>query len=285
VAAVTGNNHKGHFLGQIAQAGQPFGIDGQTVIDGIPQPGEGFEPDLDKGLLVVGGDFVKVAPNLLGQRNAVLFVFLRVFVQKPVEVGIVHHHADELRARLQRRSHNRRFFLLDPVDQLSAQIQDHLVFRQIPDARQIVNQVDRLGGNHKRLLRVAHEGDQTADGARVLHLTEKNIDQTFVFFFPAAAVGDQNRHNEDGKGQRALQGEKAGQRILGGAAFDEFRFSQVDDDAFPPRDLAGQIVEFALPGDAVPAEAAQKRRPVKLQHFGQRLPEGHVDAVAVHRQG
>jgi len=119
----------------------------------------------------------------------------------------------------------------------------------------------------------------------MFRLAEKDVEQAFVFLFPAPAVGHQHRHDIDGKGKAGLQLHQAGDGVLGGPALDEFRLSQMNDDAFPGGNFCGKEVQFPLSGERILFESAQERRPEKLHHLGHRLPERHIDAVAVNRHG
>jgi len=151
--------------------------------------------------------------------------------------------------------------------------------------RQIFRQMNRLGGDDKGLLGIAHERDEATERSRMFRLAEKDVEQAFVFLFPAPAVGHQHRHDIDGKGKAGLQLHQAGDGVLGGPALDEFRLSQMNDDAFPGGNFCGKEVQFPLSGERILFESAQERRPEKLHHLGHRLPERHIDAVAVNRHG
>ena len=66
----------------------------------------------------------------------------------------------------------------------------------------------------------------------MLRLTEEDIDQTFVFLFPAAAIGDHYRHNKNRKINLLLDFEQRGDSIIRAIVFNKFRFSQMNENAF-----------------------------------------------------
>ena len=85
----------------------------------------------------------------------------------------------------------------------------------------------------------------------MFHLSEKDVDEAFIFLFPAASVSDQDRHNKYGKGNLALQVDQGCKGIFRRTAFDKFRLSQVDNNAFFACDFPGQVFQFALACDLI----------------------------------
>ncbi len=56
-------------------------------------------------------------------------------------------------------------------------------------------------------------------------LPEKDVNQAFIFLFPAATVGDKDRYDEYGKGNIALKVDQTGQCVLSGCAINKLRFA------------------------------------------------------------
>ncbi len=65
MAAVAGDDDKGHLLGDVPDLRYALDVDHHTVVYIVPEPVEHLVPDLDEYLTVIGGDLIQIFYRLL----------------------------------------------------------------------------------------------------------------------------------------------------------------------------------------------------------------------------
>ena len=120
----------GIFLDTCRIFAMPSHIHDHAVVDVVPEPGENLFPDLDKDLVVIGGDLLQIFSRLLPDSSEIplaLFRLRRRLLHEGDKALVPENHADDLFPGLQQRAHDRRLLLIDPCDQLPAELSDDFI--------------------------------------------------------------------------------------------------------------------------------------------------------------
>ena len=129
MAPVAGDDDKGHLLGDVSDLRNALDVDHHAVVDVVPEPVENLVPDLDEDLAVIGGDLIQIFSRLLPDGVEIplgLFRLRRRLFHEGHEPPVPEDHADDLFPGFQQRPHDRRLLLIDPGDQLPAELPDEL---------------------------------------------------------------------------------------------------------------------------------------------------------------
>ena len=119
--------------------------------------------------------------------------------------------------------------LIDPCDQIPAELSDDFITGQRLPGLQILLQIDRLGGDDGGLVGIAEKGDHPAHRIRRIDLSEEDVDQVFLFLLPPPSVGDQFGAEVDRNGRRFLRIQQLGKGLLDKGVFKEFGLPEMDD--------------------------------------------------------
>ena len=281
MAAVAGDDDKGHFFGDVPDLDHSLLVHHDAVVDVVPQPGEDLVPDLDQHFVVVGGDFPKVAPGVPDQSRVARLAAGCPVLHEPDEVFVPKDHSHQLIPGFQDGPHHRRSFLVDAVNQLPPQPLDHLRGIEAPVLLRERRQVDRFRGNHDGLLGITEEGHDPLQGVGVVRLAEKDIDQIFLLFVPPAPVSHEHRDDQDRHVQLLLGVQQLRDGVIGMLVLDEFRTAQVDNDALFLQDNLFQVAGFVRVQDGSFQNETGQEGEDDLEGLVEGLPEEHVHAVGI----
>ena len=247
MAAVAGDDDKGHLLGDVPDLRYPLDVDHDTVVYVVPEPVEHLVPDLDEYLIVIGGDLIQIFYRLLPDGVKIPLGFFRLcrrLFHVAHQPSVPEDHTDDLLPGFQKRPDDRRLFIIDPGYQLPAELPDELFPGECIAGAHELGKVDRFGGDQGSLVGIPEEGDDPPQRVRRIALAEEDVDQAFLFLLSSAPVGYQLGTEIDRHVQGRLHLHQFGEGLLHEGVFKELGLPEMDDGALPVTNKLFEILRL-----------------------------------------